>query len=127
MKLYHRRTLEGDLPKQKGMGGMMDGLMGGLMGGAMSGGSSIDAQFLMTVTIRQADGLPVSAKGSLPDPFVVVECDGKTAKTPVVFNSTNPVFNETAIFYRNSLSAPVKLQVLDKIHKLISNIFLDTN
>ncbi|GAV05008.1 hypothetical protein RvY_15199-2 [Ramazzottius varieornatus] len=97
----HPGTLEVDLPKQK------------LMGGLMSGGS-IDAQYLMSVTVRQADGLPLSAKGSLPDPFVVLDCEGKTAKTPVVFNSTSPVFNETALFYRKTLAAPVNLQVLNR-------------
>lgn len=91
------RELDADLPKQKMLGGLMKG-------------GSIDAKCLTTVTVRQVNGL-APGKSSLPDPFVTLECEGKTAKLPVIRNSTDPVFNETAMFYRKDLSGPIKLQV----------------
>ncbi|OWA53216.1 Calpain-5 [Hypsibius exemplaris] len=101
--------LEADVPKKK------------ILGGLMSGGS-IDAEFLTTVCVRQVNGLSESLKRTLPDPFVQIECEGKTAKTPVIPNSVDAVFNETALFYRKNLNSPIKIQVFN--HNLIKDTIL---
>jgi C2 domain len=93
------------------------------MGGLFSTGGSDNAQYLTTVGIRQVNGLAESAKNSLPDPFVLIECEGKKAKTPVIPNCRDAVFNETALFYRKSLDSPIKVQVILFKVRLLFPIF----
>ena len=77
------------------------------------------SRVLIMIKIKGLTGLPKGdkkprpgAKRSLPDPYVKVECEGHTAKTHVVWNSIDPVFNQTAIFYGKRRGCTIYFKVL---------------
>ncbi|OQV19987.1 putative Calpain-5 [Hypsibius exemplaris] len=84
---------------------------------------------LVTVYVRSVEGLQKSkvkplpgAKRSLPDPYVVVECEGETTKSHVVWNSVSPRFNIMAMFYRKSRTSVIHFKVFN--HNTFKDAFM---
>ena len=47
------------------------------------------------------------------DPYCVISCEGEKVRTRTVEDTTSPVWNETALFYRKKpIKKPIKIQVV---------------
>ncbi|BFZ25902.1 hypothetical protein BsWGS_28940 [Bradybaena similaris] len=80
-------------------------------------------KMMTTITVESLEKLelPSTDKGTL-DPYIVIKCEGHKVQSGYQKNTTSPVFNLTATFYRKKPSQPITVEV--KNHNTMFDHFL---
>ncbi|XP_071086234.1 calpain-5-like [Haliotis cracherodii] len=64
------------------------------------------------IKVIGAHGLEKQDAAGGADPYVIIKCEGETVRTTSCKNTTDPNWNQSAVFYRKKpLGAPIKIQI----------------
>lgn len=95
---------------------------GGLFGLFCSSKTPKEVADVAYVTVRKGQGLLKNGEASA-DPYVLVKCEGKEVKTPVVYDSPDPEWNTSAMFFRKNPNSTIELEVYNW-NRLVKDDFM---
>ncbi|XP_021940250.1 calpain-5-like isoform X2 [Zootermopsis nevadensis] len=77
--------------------------------------------WVTVINIKSAENLKTKTGGC--NPYCIISCEGKKARTSIAKNTTNPLWNSSFVFYRSSTSKPLTIKVYSH-RALLRNTFL---
>ncbi|XP_069692223.1 calpain-5-like isoform X2 [Periplaneta americana] len=77
--------------------------------------------WVTVINIKSAENLATKTGGC--NPYCVISCEGKKSRTPIMRNTSNPLWNSSFVFYRSSTSKPVTIKVYSH-RAVLKDIFL---
>ncbi|NXG23876.1 CAN5 protein, partial [Grallaria varia] len=66
---------------------------------------------VIQIKVHSAEGLQKQDRSGGADPYVLVKCEKQSVRSPVQRDTTSPVFNTQAIFYKKNIDSPITVQV----------------